>query len=438
MEYYRPKYHFTAKKNWINDPVGLCYFKDEYHMYFQYFPYGCEWGTMHWGHATSKDMLEWREKDIALFPSILEDMNGVFSGTSFIESNKMNVFYTGVQYIDRDPKNIHVISEKGKFISSQIHIQSEDGYNFDNFAGKKVIVPPIEDALIGSEMHTRDPLIIKEKDCYYLFLGTQVDDKTKLLIYKSSDMKSYEIHIEYDFHNLGTMLECPSLVTLENKQILIFSPENYNDDNINYPSNCGYVNIKMDLQKGKFNHDGDFNLLDEGYDIYAAQSFVDKEGRNVYIAWIRTPRALKGYDYRGLMTYPRVLNLVNDKLYQTIHPNVGLQFSERVNKFEKENSYKIEANLHDGELCIVSGVRIFVNNGVLLVDRSDVFGIYPKISRKFTIGMNYPSVNLEIFYEPHVLEIYINNGEKVFTNYIEEVTDEFKLPNNKACIYKKR
>ena len=51
----RPKIHFTAQRNWINDPNGFIYYKGEYHLYYQCFPYTCEWGTKHWGHAMSKD-----------------------------------------------------------------------------------------------------------------------------------------------------------------------------------------------------------------------------------------------------------------------------------------------------------------------------------------------------------------------------------------------
>lgn len=85
-----PKYHLTAPKHWINDPVGFIYYQGIYHLFYQYFPYENQWGTMHWGHATSKDQVNWQDQGIALYPSKEYDANGCFSGSA-IEINQKNV-----------------------------------------------------------------------------------------------------------------------------------------------------------------------------------------------------------------------------------------------------------------------------------------------------------------------------------------------------------
>lgn len=67
-EDYRPQYHFTPEANWMNDPNGMVYYAGEYHLFYQYHPYGLQWGPMHWGHAVSKDLVTWEHLPVALYP----------------------------------------------------------------------------------------------------------------------------------------------------------------------------------------------------------------------------------------------------------------------------------------------------------------------------------------------------------------------------------
>src|SRR6188472_1223877 len=65
---YRPRLHFTAPDDWINDPNGLFRAGPEWHLQFQY-----KW-PRNWGHATSTDLLHWEHRPLTLAPDATGDI----------------------------------------------------------------------------------------------------------------------------------------------------------------------------------------------------------------------------------------------------------------------------------------------------------------------------------------------------------------------------
>jgi len=84
-ELYRPNFHFTPKKGWMNDPNGMFYYNGYYHLFYQYYPDSNVWGPMHWGHAISTDLVTWTEKPIALYP---DEKGYIFSGSAVVDLKK--------------------------------------------------------------------------------------------------------------------------------------------------------------------------------------------------------------------------------------------------------------------------------------------------------------------------------------------------------------
>lgn len=121
--YMRQQYHFMGGPGWINDPNGLVWYKDAYHFFYQYNPFGLTWGEPCWGHAVSRDLLHWTQLPPALVPSEPYDMyeqGGCFSGCALVVGQRLYLLYTGV------------CEKDGHCVQAQCLAWSDDGVTFQN------------------------------------------------------------------------------------------------------------------------------------------------------------------------------------------------------------------------------------------------------------------------------------------------------------------
>ena len=120
----RPKFHLSPYVGWMNDPNGFSYYKGEYHLFYQYNPYDTVWGSMHWGHAVSKDLIHWHYMPVALAPDKSYDSFGCFSGSAVeLPNGEHLLMYTGV----------HKDSNTGEEFQTQC-IAIGDGLNYRKYS----------------------------------------------------------------------------------------------------------------------------------------------------------------------------------------------------------------------------------------------------------------------------------------------------------------
>ena len=423
------KIHFKAPNCWINDPNGFIWYKGWYHLFYQCFPYSAHWGRMHWGHAVSKDLVNWEEKGIALFPSKTDDRSGCFSGSAIEYKDKMYIYYTGVNYTEEDPENINCCIND-TFTAAQLMITSEDGMKFDNITDKKTVIPPIEDKKIGDKNHTRDPKVWRGKDAWYMVLGSTVDKNGRLLFYKSSDLKTWQYLNYCEKDGFGWMWECPDFFEIDEKGVTIFSPMGFFNDGNGYDSVAVCMLSSFDENTGKMELSEDYQLFDYGIDLYAPQSTTDKDGNRVVIAWARMPEAIiteKG-EWCGMMCIPRIVDVKNNHVYIRPHTNVKNSFVTKLSA-PKKSGYMLKTTLKNGESINVGGYVIKRENDKITTDRSKVFNIkgnYRLIAETPVINDGY---ELEIYVDEHLVEVFINNGEYVISNVVYGLTEEITGKN---------
>lgn len=298
---YRPQYHFSALRNWINDPNGLIQWGGEYHLFYQHNPHAPVWGPMHWGHAVSPDLLHWEHVPIALFPeatSIDGDLSGIFSGSATDHNGVLSLLYT--QFTDAS-------AHPGATPETVALATSADGRTFSQYPGNPVIGSPPASAGTG----WRDPKVFKDADGLYKMVVGSGDARSghgNVQLYSSPDLRQWQylgVLFEGDGTN-GRMWECPDLFPLgdDGKWVLLVSVNDSGIQKVFYFVGS-FVNDRF--------HPETSGELDLGLDFYATQTFRDDKGRRIAIGWMnrwgaRMPERLN--EWGGAMTVPRELFLL--------------------------------------------------------------------------------------------------------------------------------
>ena len=309
-ELYRPGFHFSPRVNWTNDPNGLVRFDGVYHLFFQYYPNDIVWGPMHWGHATSRDLVHWQEQPIALYP---DSLGYIFSGSAVVDSSNSSGFGVSRQiplvavFTHHDPvgEKLH----RNDFQNQSLAYSLDKGMTWTKYAGNPVLKNP-------GLTDFRDPSVswyAKGKK-WVMALAT----RDRVTFYSSVNLRDWTKESEFGVgvgaH--GGVWECPNLFPLTRMEhehektywVLLVSS---NPGGPNFGSATQYFIGQWDGHVFK-PMDTVTRWIDYGPDDYAGVTYNNTGRRRIFLGWMSNwiyADRLPESSWRGQMTIPRNLFL---------------------------------------------------------------------------------------------------------------------------------
>jgi fructan beta-fructosidase len=319
QEKHRPQIHFSPKEKWVNDPNGMVYYMGTYHLFFQHYPDSTIWGPMHWGHATSKDLVHWQQQPIALYP---DSLGYIFSGSAIVDKNNTSGFGKNGRiplvaiFTHHDP--IGEKAGRNNFQHQSLAYSLDNGKTWTKYAGNPVLKNPgITDF--------RDPKVMWYEPQKKWIMTLAVKDR--ISFYSSPDLKNWKK--ESDFGNglgaHGGVWECPDLFTLDDrgKKVWVLIV-NLNPGGPNGGSATQYFLGGFDGNKFTPSHT-DTRWLDYGPDEYAGITWSNTGNRKILLGWMSNwlyANVVPTKAWRNAMTIPRELKIkpVGKEIFVTQQP----------------------------------------------------------------------------------------------------------------------
>ncbi len=337
-ELYRPQIHFSPKEKWVNDPNGMVYYEGVYHLFFQYYPYSTVWGPMHWGHATSTDLVHWAEQPIAIYP---DKLGYIFSGSAVVDKNNTSGLGTNGRtplvavYTSHD-----AVAEKAgrsDYENQSMAYSLDSGKTWEKFAGN----PVLHNTGITD---FRDPKIMwyDQGKKWIMTLAT----KDRITFFSSQDLKNWNKESEFgkDAGAHGGVWECPDLFALDHngKKIWVLIV-NINPGGPNKGSATQY--FLGDFNGSIFTPSGtDTKWLDYGPDEYAGITWSNTGDRKIFLGWMSNwmyANQVPSVKWRNAMTIPRELyiKIIGKEMFVASRPVLELSTIQTAPVIKK--NYKV-------------------------------------------------------------------------------------------------
>jgi sucrose-6-phosphate hydrolase SacC (GH32 family) len=395
----RPVYHVLPPANWMNDPNGPIYFKGHYHLFYQFNPYGDDWGHMHWGHVRSKDLVHWEHLPIALWPAKTQGEEHVFSGCAAVDKDgRLVLIYTSIG--NRPPEQWAAVSEDDQATRFRKHpanplltLKDHGGLKIDDW---------------------RDPFVSRDGGRWLMVTGGhRAGGKGCIFLYSSDDLARWK-YLGVPFAGKEDNWECPNFFRLGDRWVLIYSPH----------GPVRYYTGDFDAKAPKFTP-GYHGRMD-GDNFYAPNCTEDPKGRRILWGWVRGFKRDRGWN--GGLTLPRVLGVLPDG---RLSQEPAAELAALRGKEWKLGRVKLDGNqvLHGvagDALEIVAEIAPGDAKAVgLRVRRSDDSkrAVEIRFDGKtldvagakvpFTLAEGEKTLKLRVFLDRSVLEVYANGREAV-------------------------
>ncbi|WP_299093962.1 glycoside hydrolase family 32 protein [uncultured Metabacillus sp.] len=363
-----------------------------------------------------------------------------FSGSAIEKDGKLYLMYTG--HID---PNMGFDRDETQIIERQCIASSDDGIQFEKYQQNPVIgEKELPEGYLICDF--RDPKVMQVNGVYYCVLAVRNKQRRgEIIMFKSSNLLDWTFHssIYQAKFEENTLLECPDLFRIGNKDVLLFSvmpcdPEF--QEEVNHKT--VYVIGEMDYINGTFTSESD-GLLDYGQTFYAPQSTEGKNGERLLIGWLHrwhqtTPP--KDFGFNGMMSLPRRLTIEKHQLIQqpavkldeyfthsSYYEQIMINANEKLDIngdhtcylkiiFSPSNTKRFTIELNKSE---TQSTRIVVDVENLRISFVSDYGHQNQINIDHICENINEEMTLEFFIDLHTIELFINSGAKIvsFTAY---------------------
>ncbi|MDC2436595.1 GH32 C-terminal domain-containing protein [Bacteroides ovatus] len=438
-EKFRPTYHFSPLYGWMNDPNGMVYKDGEYHLFYQHNPYGSKWGNMHWGHAISKDLINWEHRPDAITPDAL---GTIFSGSAVVDTDNTAGFGSGAI--------VAIYTQNSDRQVQSIAYSTDNGRSFTKYENNPVLTSDARDF--------RDPKVFWHKETQRWIMLLAVGQEMQ--IFSSSNLKDWAFESSFGEGQgaHGGVWECPDLFELpvdgtnEKKWVLLC--------NLNPGGPFGGSATQYFV--GTFNGKEFVNespsktkWMDWGKDHYATVTWSDApDNRRIAIAWMSNwqyANDVPTSQYRSPNSVPRDLSLftVDGETYlqSAASPellklrDISKKRSFKVNGTRtikdmiagNEGAYEIELTIENQHADVI-GFRLYNDKGEEVDMQYDMkekkFSMDRRKSGEVGFNENFPmltwtaiesgkdELKLCLFVDKSSVEAFGDGGRFVMTNQV--------------------